>query len=153
VILQKRLLTAPVLDPLGAFWLCLGQRTAPFRPSTMTPSVRTQAVYASCMAALRNTRQLAELNRMGAGIFVALNQTDGKGRKRENIKRVRAVSADLDGAPLEPVMQCALKPHIVVETSPGRIPLYETEALDEWVRSKLSRPVGSTSELGGTGRE
>jgi hypothetical protein len=35
----------------------------------------------------------------------------------------------------------------------GSIPLYETEALDEWVLSKLSRPVRSTSELGGTGRE
>src|SRR5262245_29364863 len=29
----------------------------------------------------------------------------------------------------------------------GRVPLYEVEALDEWVRSRLSRPVTSTSQL------
>jgi hypothetical protein len=43
--------------------------------------------------------QLARSNRLGAGIFVAVNQTDSEGRKRENIKRVRAVTADLDGVP------------------------------------------------------
>ena len=64
--------------------------------------------------------QLSEVNRRGAGVFVAVNRTDCKGRKRENIKRVRAVSLDLDGAPLDPVLQCKLKPHLVVETSPGR---------------------------------
>src|SRR5262245_46683557 len=29
----------------------------------------------------------------------------------------------------------------------GRIPVYEKEELDRWVRSKLSPPVGSTTEL------
>src|SRR6476620_1162068 len=28
----------------------------------------------------------------------------------------------------------------------GRVPLYETGALDDWVRSKLAQPVKSTSE-------
>ena len=63
---------------------------------------------------------LEHLNRQGAGVFVTVNRTDLKGRKRENIKRVRAVSLDLDAAPLDPVLQCKLKPHLVVETSPGR---------------------------------
>jgi len=68
--------------------------------------------------------QLMRLNRQGAGIFVAVNQTDGQGRKRDNIKRVRAVTLDLDGASLDPVKQCALKPHIIVESSPGRYHCY-----------------------------
>jgi len=29
----------------------------------------------------------------------------------------------------------------------GRIPLYDPADLDDWVRSKLSRPIASTSEL------
>lgn len=45
---------------------------------------------------------LAELNRKGAGIFVTINETDGEGRKAENIVRVRHLFVDLDGAPLEP---------------------------------------------------
>ena len=67
---------------------------------------------------------LQHLNGLGAGIFVAVNQTDCQGRKRENIKRVRAVTLDLDGEPLDPVKHCALKPHIIVESSPGRYHCY-----------------------------
>ena len=64
--------------------------------------------------------QLKKLSRYGAGIFVCLQRTDNMGRKRENIVGARAVSVDLDGSPLAPVQECELKPHIVVETSPGR---------------------------------
>ena len=67
---------------------------------------------------------LKHLNRLGAGTFVAVNETDGQGRKRENIKSVRAVTLDLDGQPLDPVKQCALKPHVIVESSPGRYHCY-----------------------------
>jgi hypothetical protein len=60
---------------------------------------------------------LNRINDQHAGVFVSLNETDGRGRKKENIERVRAIMADLDGAPLDAVRQCALKPHIIVETS------------------------------------
>jgi putative DNA primase/helicase len=68
--------------------------------------------------------RLCELNRRGAGIFVALNKTDGKGRKAENVTAVRANSLDLDGQPLDPVRGCKLRPHIIVESSPGRYHVY-----------------------------
>src|SRR5262249_47548733 len=71
-----------------------------------------------------HTDTLQHLNGLGAGIFIAVNQTDGQGRKRENIKRVRAVTLDLDGEPLDPVKLCVLKPHIIVESSPGRYHCY-----------------------------
>jgi hypothetical protein len=67
---------------------------------------------------------LQRLNQKGAGVFVVVNETDGKGRKAENIIRVRAVFIDLDGAPLPPVMAIRSKPHIVVETSPGKFHVY-----------------------------
>lgn len=67
---------------------------------------------------------LAQRNTRGAGVFVMVNEGDGKGRKKENVKRVRAVFVDLDGAPLEPVTQATLKPHITVESSPGRYHAY-----------------------------
>jgi hypothetical protein len=65
---------------------------------------------------------LQRLNDRGAGVFVTINETDGKGRKTENIVRVRAVFIDLDGAPLAPATQ--RKPHIVVKTSPGKFHVY-----------------------------
>jgi hypothetical protein len=68
--------------------------------------------------------RLVRLNGKGAGIFVTINETDGKGRKEENIKRVRALFLDLDGAPLKPVMDDVNKPDVVVESSPGRYHAY-----------------------------
>jgi RepB DNA-primase from phage plasmid len=68
--------------------------------------------------------ELCELNRRGAGVFVSVNLTDGKGRKRSNITQVRAVTLDLDGASLDPVRECASRPHLIVESSPGRFHAY-----------------------------
>jgi len=80
-----------------------------------------------CMrhASLENcSRELAQLNAGGYGVFVTVNETDGRGKKAKNIVRVRAVFADLDGAPLDPVLKCELKPHMIVETSPGKYHAY-----------------------------
>jgi hypothetical protein len=63
---------------------------------------------------------LRRLNARGAGVFVTVNRTDGKGRKAANILVVRAYFVDLDGAPLKPVQTAPLPPHIVLESSPGR---------------------------------
>ena len=47
---------------------------------------------------------LVELNLQGAGIFVTVNATDGRGRKKENIARIRAVwqEDDVGNAPALP---------------------------------------------------
>ncbi len=69
-------------------------------------------------------RTLSELNARGAGIFVTVNQTDGRGRTARNVVRVRAYFVDLDKAPLEPVLSDPRPPHIVVESSPGKYHAY-----------------------------
>ena len=69
-------------------------------------------------------RQLASLNAQGAGVFVTVNRTDGKGRKLENIIAVRAVFVDLDGSPLTPVELSDPSPSIIVHSSPGRYHAY-----------------------------
>ena len=40
------------------------------------------------------------------------------------MQRVRAVFVDLDGAPLAPVLEAGLEPHVVVESSPGKFHVY-----------------------------
>jgi putative DNA primase/helicase len=67
---------------------------------------------------------LAQLNQQGAGVFVTVNETDFKGRTESNIVGVRGAFVDLDGAPLEPVLNAPLSPHIVVESSQGRYHAY-----------------------------
>ena len=47
--------------------------------------------------------KLEDLNAAGMGVYCCVNMTDGTGRKKENITKVRAAVADLDGAPLDPV--------------------------------------------------
>src|SRR5262249_2762439 len=63
---------------------------------------------------------LTNLNRRGAGIFVTVNETDGDGRAAKNIKRVRALFIDLDGTPLPAEDAFHVKPHLIIESSPGR---------------------------------
>ncbi|MEQ1951364.1 phage/plasmid primase, P4 family [Mesorhizobium yinganensis] len=63
---------------------------------------------------------LQRLNDRGAGVFVTVNETNGKARTADDIVRVRAVFVDLDGAPIEPVERYICPPHMVVETSEGK---------------------------------
>ncbi|MGY2905232.1 DNA-primase RepB domain-containing protein [Bradyrhizobium sp. URHC0002] len=67
---------------------------------------------------------LTRLNNKGAGVFVTVNETDLKGRKAENVVQIRAVFLDLDGSPLQPVLENQVQPHIVVETSAGKFHAY-----------------------------
>jgi hypothetical protein len=63
---------------------------------------------------------LSEQNAQGANIYVMVNEGDGKGRKLRNVRAVTSVLIDLDGEPLEPVLDCDLRPHVITETSAGR---------------------------------
>jgi len=76
--------------------------------------------------------ELTELHQKGAGVFVAINCTDGKGRKTENITSVRAIFVDLDGSPLEPILSAPLAPHLIIESSPKRYHAY-------WVVEEMPR--------------
>jgi hypothetical protein len=59
-------------------------------------------------------------SRNGAGAFVMVNETDGKGQRASNVVKVRAVFVDLDGAPLSPVLDSRLSPHVIVQSSPDK---------------------------------
>jgi putative DNA primase/helicase len=60
--------------------------------------------------------ELVALNGERAGIFVTVNETDGRGRKRENIIRLRAVWCEQDDAAPR---QWPIPASIVNQTSPG----------------------------------
>src|SRR5208283_5089506 len=65
---------------------------------------------------------LSQENGKGAGVFFVVNETMGD--KDTDVIGIRAVFADLDGAPLESVTDNRLAPHIIVESSPGRYHVY-----------------------------
>lgn len=64
------------------------------------------------------------LNDNGYGIFVQVNENDGKGNKAENITSAPVFFADLDGTPLENIERLALPPHLVVSSSSGKYHAY-----------------------------
>lgn len=68
--------------------------------------------------------RLNAANQQGAGVFLTVNETDGCGAKAENIVRVRAIFADLDGAPIEPILAAKPEPHMIIESSPGKYHAY-----------------------------
>ena len=75
--------------------------------------------------------ELARLNQMGAGVFVMVNRGDGitrEGRRtcrtNGNVVAVRALFADADGIPLQPILDKSPPPHILVESSPDKWHLY-----------------------------
>ena len=63
---------------------------------------------------------LANLQARGAGVFVMVNEGDGKGRSERNVQRSRAYFADFDGAQPPDVATVPLRPHCIVESSPNR---------------------------------
>jgi hypothetical protein len=67
--------------------------------------------------------RIEKLNAEGQGIFVPVNETDGKGRKAENVTALRALVADDDAGTLDPDT-LAVKASLVVESSPGKSHTY-----------------------------
>lgn len=65
--------------------------------------------------------QLSDLNRRGAGVSVAVNRTDLKGRQKDNVIGVRAIWQEDDN---DWQGEFPLEPSIVVETSPRRFHRY-----------------------------
>lgn len=101
-----------VLDPGGVFTFQTFAddklRGADFLPKVFHGTLKKHAL------ALERAQQ------QGAGAYVMVNEGDGAGRKAKNVTRVRAHFLDLDGAPLQPVLDASLQPHILVESSPKK---------------------------------
>jgi P4 family phage/plasmid primase-like protien len=96
-----------------------------------------------------HAEDLEQMNESGAGIFVAVNETNLKGRKTPDIIRVRAHFIDSDEEPIEDVCRrFSLKPHMMVETSEGKGHAYYLVAdakLEEFkmVQEKLIEALGT----------
>jgi hypothetical protein len=79
--------------------------------------------------------ELLQMHTSGAGVYVTINETDGKGRKSENIVRVRAVWQEDDdgfGGALP------IPPSLVVQSSPGCFHRYWFVA-DDWPADEQGR--------------
>lgn len=92
--------------------------------------------------------QLTALNNRGAGVFVMINEGDGvihpgckTCRTEKSVIRVRALFVDLDGAPLQPILEAVALPTLIVESSPERWHAYwsvSDACLEEFTNCQLA---------------
>ena len=94
---------------------------------TFDDAEKKRPAFAKIFHGKGNAAELTRLNAAGAGIFVMINAGDGKGRKAENVTRVRAVFVDIDKdgpVVLAPIAAGEVTPHIIVESSPEKFHVY-----------------------------
>jgi hypothetical protein len=69
--------------------------------------------------------ELSRLTAQGAGVFFTVNEINGGNRLAANVSRTQNVLfVDLDGTALSRIDELGLKPHAIVESSPGRWQVY-----------------------------
>jgi hypothetical protein len=155
------IVTAPILAPDWSKADCFLRALAPesdrFTFQTFTDSKDQREAYRAERkrdplarvlhgALMECWQELERLSNAGAGVYFAVNETDGLGRATDNIIRVRAYVADLDRAPLENLKRLRLRPHIITQTSPGRYHAYwlvRGAALDQYkdIQKRLAKVV------------
>jgi hypothetical protein len=90
------------------------------------PGKRIELARSVAAAPAANKGWIEALQAEGAGVCVQIN--DGPKRGQKHIERVRLLFLDLDGAPISAVTTAVKqgfpKPHIVIESSPGRYHVY-----------------------------
>jgi putative DNA primase/helicase len=96
--------------------------------------------------------RLCALSRRGAGVFVTVNRTNLKGRRKGDIVAVRACIADFDRVDIDRIVEQLAKfeltPHVIVESSPGNFHAYwriEEEKVDWFTpaQQRLNAVLGS----------
>ncbi len=103
-----------------AFLVALGLERATFQTFADHDGAPYPRIMHGPHRAVKN--RLEALNRQGSGVFVMANAGDLQGRRAENVVRISAYFADLDGAPLFDAYP--LPPTAIVESSPARYHLY-----------------------------
>jgi hypothetical protein len=118
---------SPDLEQAARFLGLLAEEAESFTFQTFTdgksrpsPDPRALVIHGALDDA-RVRNRLIKLSSEGAGVFVTVQETDGKGRSLSNITAVRCVFQEAD-RPDTPVP--TLQPHLVVESSPGKFHRY-----------------------------
>lgn len=104
------------LSAAQAFCNALAGRGSPLTFQTFTERTGATARATVKQGNLHtNADALIHANDAGVRVFVTVNATDLRGRKASNIRSVRAVFADFDGASLPDAFP--IRPHVLIESS------------------------------------
>ncbi|WP_257288793.1 DUF5906 domain-containing protein, partial [Endozoicomonas sp. SESOKO2] len=99
---------------------------------------------------------LIDANLSGDGVFVTINETNGKGRTADDITGVRSCFVDDDNGRLAEITSelynMCLTPHMVVESSPGKGHCYlHVKNCPRWlfraIQTKLAKKFGTDPKI------
>ena len=79
--------------------------------SKQNPSVERKFLHGSLS---QHWDELVYLNSAGADVFAMVNTGDGRGRKTENVVELSGIFVDLDGSPVDPLLDCPIPPHVIL---------------------------------------
>jgi hypothetical protein len=85
--------------------------------------------YTKKIIPLKIISDMEARNKYRACCSLGINETNGKGRKREDIVRIRSVFGDFDDVPLPKSWD--IEPSMIVNTSPGKYHVYFFTVLDD----------------------
>lgn len=122
------------LDTARAFLSHLGDSYT-FQSFDDSPTKRKKLARVLHGALDEHAATLSELNEQGAGIFVTVNETDGKGRKAANVTALRALFADADSGEVT----LPIPPSLTVNSARGPHPywlLEPDERLDRFTEAQ-----------------
>ena len=136
---------APDLEQAARFLTLLDEEAEEFTFQTFADAPGADVVPDHKSGSLDDLAPwLERQNRAGAGVYVTVQATDGNGRSKGNIQRIRAVFQEDDGEGRE----LPLEPHIIVQSSPGKYHRYiltDDAPLDEFepVQGRMVKDHGS----------
>ena len=128
--IKKESLREQALSNIEQFLNILDQDAQHFHFQVFDDSGKSNVKPKTIVGTLEGKAEiLAAMNNDGAGVFVAIQPHPiDKPRKKEFTERVRTFLIDLDGAPLDPVLETLekadLNPNMVLNTSPGKYHVY-----------------------------
>ncbi len=128
--IKKEGLCEQALTDIEQFLNILDQDAQHFHFQVFDESGKSNVFPSTIMGTLKeNIGILTAKNNAGAGVFVAIQpHPAGKPRKKEFTEGVRTFLIDLDGAPLDPVLEtlekAGINPNMVVNTSPDKYHVY-----------------------------
>jgi hypothetical protein len=128
-------MNAPLNEPAIKFLTLLSPQLTGITFQTFDDDKTRKNPALAKVIQLRDFKELLQLNAQGAGVFITVNATDEKGRKKENITHVRAVFQEDDNGFNGPF---PLEPSMVIESSPGHFHRYWLVA-DEWPTDERGR--------------
>jgi hypothetical protein len=123
----------------------------------LTSQIHNQ--YIECFSSKLSNQHdfLKKLNDDKAGVYVTVNQTNLKGRKKTDVERIRAVFCDYDrtdgvtDVSLDAILKrlnFPIEPSMIVQSSPGKYHFYFLVS-DEWPVNKSKTDNGNDADFAG----